>query len=59
MNWKKLLSVFVLLLCCVLFINVGKSIKQKAITNELNNDKYTAEEYEKFKQQLSKSCAKL
>ena len=28
---KKVLSVFVMLLCCVLFINIGKNIQQKAI----------------------------
>ncbi len=51
---KKLLSIFVLLLCCVLLINIGKSIQQKTITNEINKDKHTAEEYEDFQQQLSK-----
>lgn len=50
---KKVLSVFLMLLCCVLFINIGKNIQQKAIINEINNDKYTAEEYENFQQQLS------
>ena len=50
---KKVLSIFILFLCCILFFNVSKSFQQKAIENEISNDKYTAEEFEKFQQQLS------
>ncbi|MBR5202485.1 MAG: hypothetical protein IKW45_04405 [Clostridia bacterium] len=51
---KKILSIFIFFLCCILLLNIGEKIQQKAIENEITDDKYTAAEFEDFQQQLSK-----
>lgn len=51
---KKILSIFIFFLCCILLLNIGEKIQQKAIENEITDDKYTADEFEDFQQQLSK-----
>lgn len=53
---KKIIPIIILLICCVLFLNIGKNVvdelEKKAIVDSINNDKYTVEEYADFQQQL-------
>lgn len=53
---KKIVPIIVLLICCVLFFNVGKGVVEKfqeqAINDAIDNDKYTAEEYADFQEHL-------
>lgn len=54
---KRILSIIIFLVSCVLFLNLGKNyiddLEQKAINDAINSDKYTVEEYANFQQELN------
>ena len=54
---KKLLSVIILLVCAVLFYSVGinivNNVKENAVNEALNNDRYTEEEFTDFQTRLN------